>query len=48
MADYLSQILIISFSLVSYYFKKYFPKTTISMAVERCVCSIFKLLVLTV
>lgn len=34
-----------SFTLVHFCFKKYFFKTTMPMAVERCVCSIFKILI---
>lgn len=34
-----------SFSSVNFCFKRYFLETTISMAAERCVCSIFKVLI---
>lgn len=34
-ADSRGQLLIMSFSLVSYCFKKYHPKTSMSMAEER-------------
>ena len=34
-----------STSLVNYYFKKHYPVTSIAIAEGRCVCSIFRLLV---